>query len=183
VEGNPMHKTLSTMFVFLCTFQTHLFAQKTQLEKNIDHRMEQLHLEDTISIFAVEKHKVYAIPRLTDDQNPLWQSMHNDKTVWIKNPSLFSFISHGEGEGWRTIGHASLHFTEHPIGKTFGYYEIDMDRWAPRHIKNPINSVRHLVVEVWIPKFFKRNEDHFQTQIEKTLNGFDAKLQKTEEVP
>jgi hypothetical protein len=180
------HVKIPVSILCLCTVicSQNLFAEKIDVVTNVSHRMTQLHLGDVhFLVISPKNDRVSASPVFVDGEDVLWNSIEHDKKEWIKNPRFWTHISHGETCGsWRTPKKASLQVTVHCLPDNMRQYELDMDNWAPRGIKNPLNSGRHIFGEV-VPHqlhavlFLKKGTTN-QNRIARTLDKIDVRMAK-----
>jgi hypothetical protein len=168
-------KILIRILFFLCFIRVLDAKEMVTIQQNVNHKLRQLGLPtDVVEVFAIGKKgdRLYALPNLVNGKDRLWDDIHDRKKLWRKDCVVWTKLSHGDGESWRTPKNASLQVTVHHFQDSRRYYEIDLDNWAPRGVRTPINSVRHIVWEVW------RNKLGFvtsQNRIEHTLNKADIK--------
>lgn len=151
-------------------------CEKPNIEKNVNHRLKQLGLAGSVKIFSVsiKGDLLYAFPVMANGKDLLWEEIHTNKAIWIKNPSLFTRLFHGKGfESWRSTKKSSLHIIVRNLPDKTRYYEMHIDNWAPKGIKNPINSVRHIFAEVLWNAFTGKSAD--QGRIERGLTIIDEK--------
>jgi len=154
------------------------------IEENVFHRLKQLGLENSINVFDIGKKgdRIYATSVSADGTDRLWDDVHRNKKVWARNSIFWTDIFHGKNIGsWRTAKNDSLHVTAHYLSDGSRFYEFDIDRWAPKGIHTPINSVRHIIVEV----LWNRLSGHTtnQARIEHGLEIIDARAEKIHEKP
>lgn len=150
--------------------------KKPGIERNVLHRLRQLGLGGAVKIFSVSINgdHVYALPVLIEDKDFLWEEIHTNKSLWIKNPALFTRLFHGKGfESWRSAKKSSLHIIVRYLPDRTRYYEMHIDNWAPKGVKNPINSVRHIFAEVLWNAVTRRSAN--QKRIERGLLVIDEK--------
>ena len=147
----------------------------SHVEENIQHKLGQLKLQNSISVYEVGKKgdKVFANPFLYEGEDILYKNIQEDPTRWRKDHSFWTKRFHSGGVSFRTPKNASLHVTMYHSNEGKTFYEMHLDNWAPKGIKQPINSVRHLFWEVIRNKIFGTSTD--QDRIERTLNIADTK--------
>jgi hypothetical protein len=142
-------------------------VEKPNIEKNVRHRLKQLGLSSNVKIFSISDKGdyLYALPILVNGKDILWDDFHTNKKVWTKNPIFWGrLFKTRRSESWRSLRKSSLHITVHYFHDKTRYYEMHLDNWAPKGIRDPVNSVRHIFGEVLWHKITGRsvNQDRIR---------------------
>lgn len=142
------HVCLLVFWVMSLNGQTKVL-EKPNLQENVLHRLRQLNLEGSVTIFLISEKgdHLYAKPVFEDGTDRLWEDFHKNK-IWIKCSPFWTELFHKRPEGWRSAKNSSLHVIVYYFPDKTRYYEMHLDNWAPKGIKNPVNSVRHIFAEV-----------------------------------